>query len=49
MPKSHDLDLHRKSYRLDPPTVARLQRIAKFLAARDAAAVGSETNAKVGS
>lgn len=45
MPKSHDLDLHRKSYRLDPPTVARLQRIAKFLAARDAAAVGSETNA----
>lgn len=38
-------DLLRKSYRLDPPTVERLKRIAKFLAARDAAAVGSETNA----
>lgn len=45
MPKTHELDLLRKSYRLDEPTVARLQRIAKFLAARDAAAVGSETNA----
>ena len=45
MPKAHELDLLRKSYRLDEPTVARLQRIAKFLAARDAAAVGSETNA----
>lgn len=45
MPKAHELDLLRKSYRLDEPTVARLQRIAKFLAARNAAAVGSETNA----
>lgn len=45
MPLKHPETLHRLSFRVDEPTIKRLDRIAKIIASRDGFPVASRTQA----
>lgn len=45
MPKQHEEKLHRMSFRIDDPTLRRLDKLAKHLAARDADPTPNRTRA----